>query len=485
MPPVHAGAAKNTRSAAGPMHKVLIINSDQTVSERLDAFLSGQGYRVRLFHSISQSHIDLEGVSAIIVSNDQSAEKNFRTFLKMTEHIPKIVIDYEAPARGIHRWLKNDMTFTAVKPANRELLFLLKNAIRHKEVSSGYNEARQRLLEAERELALFEAITKDLTSSLDLDSIIENIMKHIVEITGAKGWSLYLFDEEFETLYLARTHRRRKGKGKKITVELGDGIAGWVAKEGVPVIIPDVSQDRRFCAGLDEGEIGAKKSLICVPLKSKGRILGVIEIMDKKRNQPFNKYDLGIILKIVDHASLAIENASLYQKMAELAITDDLTKLFNSRYLNRTMETEIARCERYDTSVSLIFMDIDYFKNINDHYGHLIGSKVLVEMGQLLIKGLRSIDIVSRYGGDEFVIVLPQTPPSTAHQIAERLRKSIHKHVFLRSEGLNLRLTASFGVASYPESARSKEELLRLADEAMYRVKNKTRDGVYTISVVD
>ena len=126
-------------------------------------------------------------------------------------------------------------------------------------------------------------------------------------------------------------------------------------------------------------------------------------------------------------------------------------------------------------------MDIDYFKHVNDRYGHIIGSKVLVEMGQLLLKSLRSVDIVARYGGDEFVIVLPQTPPASAAQIAERMRKSVELNSFLKKEGYSLKLTASFGVASYPESAKSKEDLIRLADDAMYRVKYQTRNAVYAI----
>jgi diguanylate cyclase (GGDEF)-like protein len=308
-------------------------------------------------------------------------------------------------------------------------------------------------------------------------------MKHIVDMTQAKGWSLYLYNEESNSLYIEKSHKKIPRNQQKEYLSLGEGIAGWVAQEGVPVIIPDIAADKRFSSNTNEEKFVGKNSIICVPLISKGKTLGALEVINKNREQPFTKEDLKIIMKLVDHASLAIERASLYQKMAELVITDDLTKLFNSRYLNRTIENEISRCDRYHASVSLIFLDIDFFKAVNDRYGHVVGSKVLVEMGQILIKGLRSVDIVSRYGGDEFVIVLPQTPPFVATQIAERLRKNINKHTFLKSDGLNLKLTASFGVASYPESAQSKDELLRLADEAMYKVKNRTRDGVYSISI--
>jgi diguanylate cyclase (GGDEF)-like protein len=126
-------------------------------------------------------------------------------------------------------------------------------------------------------------------------------------------------------------------------------------------------------------------------------------------------------------------------------------------------------------------MDLDYFKDINDNYGHLVGSKVLVEVGQILINQLRSIDTVARYGGDEFVIVLPQTMLKNAMVIAERMRKALASHTFLKSEGYSLRLSASFGVASYPESAKSKEDLIKLADESMYSVKKRARNGVYAI----
>jgi diguanylate cyclase (GGDEF)-like protein len=204
-------------------------------------------------------------------------------------------------------------------------------------------------------------------------------------------------------------------------------------------------------------------------------------MVNKTTGEPFTREDLDLLMRLVDQTAIALERASLYQKMTELAITDDLTKLFNTRYLNRTIEMEIQRSNRYHASVSLIFMDVDYFKHINDRYGHLVGSKVLVELGQLLIKSLRTVDTVARYGGDEFVIVPPQTSSEVAFQIAERIRKALEQNVFLKNEGYSLKITASFGLASYPGSAKSRDDLIRLADEAMYKVKRHTRNAVYAI----
>jgi diguanylate cyclase (GGDEF)-like protein len=290
-----------------------------------------------------------------------------------------------------------------------------------------------------------------------------------------------LVDQETGELVFEKTSAKQKKDIQKLRLKMGEGIAGWVAREGIPLVVPDVSSDERFIGKIDKAIHFKTKSLMCVPIRIHDQVLGVLELVNKKTRKAFNKEDLDLLMRLVDLTAIAIERTSLYQKMTELALTDDLTKLFNTRYLNRTIEIELQRSTRYQTSVSLIFMDVDYFKRINDHYGHLIGSKVLVEMGQLLLRSLRTIDIVARYGGDEFVVVLPQTPPAAATQIAERMRKSIEQNTFLKKEGYALKLTASFGVASYPETAKSKEDLIRLADDAMYTVKHRTRNAVYAI----
>ncbi|MDP2279471.1 MAG: sensor domain-containing diguanylate cyclase, partial [Nitrospirota bacterium] len=373
---------------------------------------------------------------------------------------------------------KESLTHTVYNPSEKELLYFIRLLLKEKNTREENKTLRQELDTARKEIEFFEDVGKTLTSSLELNEILAAVMRKTKEIIGAEAWSVLVVDETTGDLVFERADTK---KVEKYRLKLGEGIAGWVAQEGIPVIVPDVSLDKRFCSRMDKQTHFKTRSLMCVPIKSQGRVIGVLEVVNKVTGEPFTKEDLNLLMRLVDQAALTIERTTLYQKMAELVVTDDLTKLFNTRYLNRTIETEIQRSNRYKTSISLIFIDIDYFKNINDQHGHLIGSKILVELGQLIIKCLRSIDIVARYGGDEFVVVLPQTTPKAAVLIAERIRKSVEHNTFLKKEGYALKMTASFGVASYPESAKTKEDLIRLADEAMYRVKNTTRNGVYAI----
>jgi diguanylate cyclase (GGDEF)-like protein len=441
--------------------------------------LSIKGFDVLKFGSARTAIPRLKEAGLLII---EKGYKDFRReLLKSTKSIPKIIISADYSSKGVTQWLREPMSRHLYNPTHSELIQYIKRIWDEKTITDENNRLRHEIGLMKQELNFFDEINRALTSSLELNDVLVIIMKRVQEMTDAEAWSILLVDEETGDLVFERVEGNAKKKMRELRLKQGEGIAGWVAKEGIPVVVSDVRKDKRFARTIDTKTQFKTKSIMCVPIKSKGRVLGVLEVINKKSNKPFTEEDMKVLMKLVDQAALAVERAMLYQKMEELAITDDLTKLFNTRYLNRTIETEVLRSKRYNASVSLIFMDIDYFKHINDNYGHLVGSKVLVEMGQLLIKCLRNVDIVARYGGDEFVIVLPQTTPQDAVMTAERIRKTIAQHTFLKREGYGLKITASFGVCSYPEAAKTKEELLRLADEAMYRVKHDTRNGVYAI----
>ena len=350
-----------------------------------------------------------------------------------------------------------------------------KNAMEIDSETNYISEHSQRL----KELTTFSDLGKAITSTLDLKEILKIVMEKISELLQPKNWSLLLVDDEKNELYFEIVVGEGADKIKNIRLKIGEGIAGWVAREGAPLLIPDVNKDPRFYKKADESSQFTTKSISAVPLKSRGKCLGVIEIINKmSEHDSFKEEDLLVLTTLADYTAIAIENAKFFQKIEELTVTDDLTKLYNSRYLHRFLDYEVERAKRYNNIISMIFIDLDRFKNVNDTHGHMNGSKLLAEMGKIISSGLRKVDRACRYGGDEFLIVMPQITKKQAYKAAEKLRANLNEHVFLKDEGLNLHITASFGIASLPDDAKDATELVQLADQAMYRVKNKARDAI-------
>jgi len=345
---------------------------------------------------------------------------------------------------------------------------------------SGYcAPADSRELQLKRlQVTTFNEIGKALTSSLDLKEVLGMVMDKISELLQPKNWSLLLLDDERGDLKFEIVVGDGADKIKDLRLKLGEGVAGWVAKERRPVLIADVSKDRRFSKKADEASNFKTQSIVCVPLVTRGKCLGVIELINKVEDGSFVEDDLLVLTTLADYTAIAIENAIFFNRVQELTITDDLTKLYNSRFLHSRLEYEVERAKRFKNQLSMIFLDLDFFKEVNDSYGHLCGSRLLKEVAVLIIGIIRNIDMACRYGGDEFIILMPETPKGNAIIVAEKIRKAIRDATFLRDEGININLTGSFGVASYPEDAFDKDSLIQMADNAMYRVKTTTKDGV-------
>jgi diguanylate cyclase (GGDEF)-like protein len=286
-----------------------------------------------------------------------------------------------------------------------------------------------------------------------------------------------MVDEERQELTFELALGEKAKDVSSFRVRIGEGSAGWVAETGEPTIVNDVSLDPRFSGKLDSKTQFQTRSILCAPLISRGRTIGVVEIINRLGGG-FTRSDLEMLLTLVEPCAIAIENAILFQKTEQLTITDDLTRLFNSRYLNVYIGREIKRCKRHGIPLSVIFLDLDGFKRVNDQYGHLAGSRTLAEVGGILAQAVRESDILARYGGDEFVVVLPETPPPGAMVIAERIRRAIETHCFLEAQGLQARISASFGIAAYPDHALTPEGLIQKADQAMYRVKERNKNGI-------
>lgn len=327
-------------------------------------------------------------------------------------------------------------------------------------------------------MTYFINVGKALTSTLELNKVLRVIMGTAQKMVRCDAWSLLLSDGVRNELYFELAKGINPKSLKSARYKLGEGPMGWVAQQESPLLIADFTKEAMFQRSEFYPHTRVK-SVLAVPIVSKRKVIGVIQMVNRSDRKPFDETDLHLLLKLVDQAALAIERSSLYQRMSDLAITDDLTQLYNFRFLDQTLDIEIKRGQRYGSSISLIFLDMDHFKMVNDHHGHLMGSQVLVEVAQLLRKSLREVDIIARYGGDEFVVVLPETNVETCSRIAHRVRNAIRSHEFLKKAGLSIHLSASFGIAGFPEHAKNKTDLIRLADQAMYKAKVMGRDRIF------
>ncbi|HEY7098000.1 MAG TPA: sensor domain-containing diguanylate cyclase [Terriglobales bacterium] len=338
--------------------------------------------------------------------------------------------------------------------------------------ATGAERARQN-----QEVTIFHDVAKALTSSLDLDSILQTIMEKMAEYFRPDNWSLLMVDEARDELYFAIAVGNAAESLKNVRLKVGEGIAGWVAKHGEQLIVPDVYTDVRFAKRIDEMTKWETRSIICVPLRSKHRVLGVIQLVNVNMDG-FSNEEIFFLQSLCDYAAIAIENSRAVEKIQELTITDDCTGLYNARHLHKTLETEVYRSARFNYEFTVLFIDLDHFKQVNDTFGHLVGSKLLAEIGYLIKAQLRLIDYAFRYGGDEFVVLLPQTSKDSALVVARRLLDNLRNSSFCKEENLNLNIRASIGLATYPHDAKNPQDVIRQADEMMYLVKNSTRDNI-------
>jgi diguanylate cyclase (GGDEF)-like protein len=250
---------------------------------------------------------------------------------------------------------------------------------------------------------------------------------------------------------------------------------GFVALNNRAVLQRDLLHEHRYLEDMHLLEAGLR-SYALFPLSSRSRAIGVLAL-GASRAGAFDEGTLARLQPTADAVGLAFENVRLFQKTRELSITDEITPLYNFRHFHQALDRELKLIHRYGGSLSLLFVDLDRFKPINDQYGHLRGSRTLREVGFLIRAAVRETDIPARYGGDEFVVILPQTDGASARVLAEKLRRLVEGHTFLQEEGINARLGASLGVATYPGEAETKEALIRLADKRMYEDKGSRRTG--------
>ena len=327
------------------------------------------------------------------------------------------------------------------------------------------------------DLMVFHEIARALTSSLELQSILATIMRQMQRFFLPETWALLLTDDQRKDLYYAIADGRFGPSLADVRVPYGEGMAGWVAERGQTLVLPEVVAGTKADPRLDPHLGFQVRSAVCIPLRSRLRTLGVIQLFNLPPEN-FSEYAISFLLVLCDFAAIAIENARAFERVQELTIIDECTGLYNLRHFQHVLQNEVARCERLGAPMSLIFIDLDHFKLVNDQYGHQVGSRLLAEVSATIKAQIRTIDLAFRYGGDEFIVLLPGTGKQKAVQVANRLLYTLRKTPHTVSPSLRLNVRASLGVSSYPDDSKSGAEVLRTADARMYEVKGSTRDGV-------
>lgn len=327
-------------------------------------------------------------------------------------------------------------------------------------------------------LRVFNDVARALTSSLELEDVLLTIMSKMSGFFGPERWSLLMVDDEANDLYYRIAGGENADGLKGLRVSMKDSVAGWVAQTGNPLVVPDVSLDPHWSSFAERHPELRIQSMACVPVRSADKTLAVLQLLNSKLDL-LSEYSLSFLRILCDYAAIAIQNAQSMETIHRLSITDDCTGLYNARHLYSLMDECVLRSQAgLHEPFSLIFMDLDRFKGVNDSHGHLIGSRLLAEVGQLLKKSITAEDAAFRYGGDEFVILLPGADKNAAIAIARRLFDLLRQTGFLQFESLNLHLTGSFGLASFPDDGGSVNEMLQAADRMMYEAKNTTRDNL-------
>jgi diguanylate cyclase (GGDEF)-like protein len=326
------------------------------------------------------------------------------------------------------------------------------------------------------ELKIFHDVAKALTSSLDLDTILQTIMEKMAAYFEPATWSLLMLDEPTGELYYAAAVGKGCENLNSLRLASGETLARWVINHGAPLVIPDLVHDARVQQDTTDDFFVEGCSVVCMPVRTGGKVLGIIQMVNINM-QVYNRNEM-LLRTLADYAAIAIENARAVQRIQELSITDDCTGLYNARHLFTALSEEVHRSERFGYEFSILFLDLDHFKRVNDEHGHLVGSKLLGQVGQALRENLRLVDAAFRYGGDEFAILLPQTSKDAALLVARRLMAVFHSRQWLPAEGLPLYLRASIGIASFPADATSPQAIVQRADEMMYQVKQAGRDNI-------
>jgi len=317
-------------------------------------------------------------------------------------------------------------------------------------------------------LALLYNIGRAINYLTDINSLLEYILSQAIKISNAEKGSIMIYDPDSNQLNIrlltGLENKPIQDKINRNDVECmsfkpGEGVAGRVFLTGKPIILNDIRTDPSFI----KNDSSFVTSIACIPMLVHGEVLGVVNLTNNQDSHGFGLEETEMLNAIADQAAVALDKAKLW----EMAFTDSLTGLYDRRYFKIKLDDEFQRAKRYNKPFSIVMADLDNFKNINDSFGHAEGDKALTKIGNYLQESIRTVDLVARYGGDEFVLFFPEKDKDAAFNLSERLRKKISQIELVKSS----KITISLGIASFPTDGEDAEDLIKKADSAMYYAK--------------
>ncbi|MCK4532690.1 diguanylate cyclase [bacterium] len=468
---------------------VLVVDDEVLIGETIKDLLEMENFKVTLAQNAAQAIIKIKEISPDLILTDlklpdRSGLEILKEAKKNDPDVCVIVMTAYANVETAIKALEEEVYDYITKPFDPERVkLIIKKGLERRRLTLRNKELLQYLQKEKNKLESILEIGEKMSSILNLEELVDFIVVKATEVIESQRGSLMLMDKEGGVLKIVASKGLKDKIIKNTQVKIGERIVGWVAKTGEPLLVLDV--DKQTDRHRTEDEIGAEtyksKSFLSMPLKKEKEIIGVINLTDKNnpKDNTFTMDDLRLLSIIVNQAVVSIENAKLYKEIKVLSITDSLTGLFNRRYFEERLKMEISRAERYKRFLCLIMLDIDNFKEYNDTYGHLKGDVVLQKVARILKKNSRKVDIISRYGGEEFVIVLPETNMAEAKEVAEKIRRAV-KEFFL--EGVFFKeISISGGISSFHHKL-SMDDLIKRADDSLYRAK---REGKNQICVDD
>ena len=346
---------------------------------------------------------------------------------------------------------------------------------KNQEIARTNQELRIHLREISLLLQLNQLISLNLEGSVMFDRCL-NLLR---DFLGSSNLVLFLYHPETDELTVRKVVGAEAIKYSGASFKLSEGVTGSAAQSKELLYVPDIEKEERYLhyknSTRDQG------SLVAAPLVTNGRLLGVLNL-HKPKIDDFNKVELNLIRATTNQLAIAIENSQLHEKMRTLANTDELTNIPNRRYFHAILRRELALAQRYNSAFSIIMVDIDHFKDYNNTFGHLNGDLILTEVANILLQNTRGVDLVARFGGEEFILLLSNTNKEGAFLVAEKLRNAVAEQEFLLSvnsekgEKITEKVKISLGVASYPTDSNTVDALVEKANSALYAAKADGRN---------